>query len=93
MTPLDVPEWASNQALWSKPPSGYKKGVYYPFYAPDMSSTLTVASVQFKALGAFLAARYAGKVGYFECWNEPNQGLYLYPQSPASAKSGGARPT
>ena len=88
MTPLDVPKWASDKTLWKSPQAGYKKGVYEPFYAPDMS-TGSVASGQFKALGKFLAARYKDSVGYFECWNEPNQGQYLYPQTPASAKSGG----
>jgi len=88
LTPLDTPEWASDESLWKSPPPGYKKGVYEPFYAPDMSD-LTVKQ-QFADLGTFLARRYAGKAKYFECWNEPNQGLYLYPQTPASAKSGGA---
>ena len=88
MTPLGVPKWASDKTLWKSPQAGYKKGVYEPFYAPDMS-TGSVASGQFKALGKFLAARYKDSVGYFECWNEPNQGQYLYPQTPASAKSGG----
>jgi hypothetical protein len=92
-TPLDVPEWASDERLWKSPQAGYKAGVYEPFYAPDMS-TGSVASAQYKALGTFLAARYNGsaghgKVGYFEAWNEPNQGQYLYPQTPVSAKSGG----
>ena len=72
----------------SRRPSAYKKGAYYSFYAPDMR-TDSLASAQFKALGKFLAARYKDKVGYFECWNEPNQGQYLYPQTPVSAKSGG----
>ena len=89
LTPLDVPQWASDKTLWSKPPtSAYKKGAYYSFYAPDMS-TGSLASAQFKALGKFLAARYKDKAGYFECWNEPNQGQYLYPQTPVSATSGG----
>jgi hypothetical protein len=91
LTPLDVPKWASDSSLWSSPPPGYKKSVYYPFYAPDVGKVMV--KEQFKALGTFLADRYAedGKVKYFECWNEPNQGLYLYPQTPASAKNGGAR--
>jgi len=91
LTPLDVPEWASDSSLWSSPPPSYKKGVYKTFYAPDMGKVMV--KEQFKALGTFLADRYAedGKVKYFECWNEPNQGLYLYPQTPASAKNGGAR--
>ncbi len=89
LTPLDTPKWASDHSFWTTPPPGYKKGVYYPFYAPKMDNSMV--SGQFKELGRFLAQRYAGKVGYFECWNEPNQGLYLYPQTPASAKNGGAR--
>ena len=93
LTPLDVPKWASDKTLWSSPQSSaYKKGTYYPFYAPDMGNA-TVRG-QFKQLGAFLASRYDGASGYgkalyFECWNEPNQGQYLYPQTPASSKSGG----
>ncbi len=87
MTPLDVPKWASDRSLWKSPPPGYKKGVYKTFYAPDTGKVMV--KEQFKALGTFLASRYAGKVKYFECWNEPNQGLYLYPQTPASATHGG----
>ena len=51
-------------------------------------ANLTVKQ-QFGALGEFLAGRFQGKARYFECWNEPNQGFYLYPQEPASARSGG----
>ncbi len=88
LTPLDVPEWASDKDLWSSPPSvDYEKNTYYSFYAPDMDSA-TVGGA-FKKLGAFLADRYEGKVRHFECWNEPNQGTYLYPQVPASATNGG----
>ena len=91
MTPLDTPKWASDSSLWNSPPPRYDRNVYYPFYAPDMDNVMV--QEQFKALGTFLAGRYAedGKVKYFECWNEPNQGRYLYPQTPASAKNGGAR--
>ena len=89
LTMVDVPEWASDKSIWESPSPGYAKGEYQPFYAPDMSN-LTVRG-QFRALGAFLAKRYAGKAGYFECWNEPNLGTYLYPQTPASAKNGGGR--
>jgi hypothetical protein len=88
LTPLDTPKWASDREWWERPPGGYEKGKYYPFYAPDMKN-VTVEG-QFGALGEFLAARFEGKVKYFECWNEPNQGFYLYPQVPVSATSGGA---
>jgi hypothetical protein len=88
LTMLDVPEWASDKSVWDSPSPGYAKGKYEPFYAPDMSN-LTVRG-QFGALGAFLAKRYTGKARYFECWNEPNLGTYLYPQAPVSATNGGA---
>jgi hypothetical protein len=93
LTPLDVPRWASDRSLWSSPPPGYKADTYYSFYAPDVEDATVGA--QFKKLGQFLAERYsaaayAGKVRYFECWNEPNQGTYLYPQRPVSATNGGA---
>jgi hypothetical protein len=89
LTMLDVPQWASDKSAWDSPAPGYTKGKYEPFYAPDMSN-LTVQG-QFRDLGAFLAKRYEGKARYFECWNEPNLGTYLYPQTPASATSGGAQ--
>ena len=95
LTPLDVPKWASDKKLWNTPQAGYKAGVYEPFYAPDMSKD-SLASAQFQKLGTFLASRYDGShslgtARYLECWNEPNQGQYLYPQTPASATNGGAR--
>ena len=61
MTPVDTPKWASDRSWWKTPPPGFKKGVYYPFYAPDMKS-ITVAA-QYRKMGTFLAQRYAGKVG------------------------------
>ncbi len=88
LTMVDVPEWASDRDVWQSPRPGFSKGEYQVFYAPDMES-LEVRGA-FKAVGAFLASRYEGKVSHFECWNEPNQGSYLYPQVPASAKNGGA---
>jgi hypothetical protein len=88
MTPLDTPKWASDRSWWKTPPPRFKKGVYYPFYAPDMKSS--TVRTQYRKMGTFLAQRYAGKVGYFEAWNEPNLGTYLYPQVPASATKGGA---
>ncbi len=87
LTPVDTPKWASDRSWWKQPPPGYEKGVYQPFYAPDIGN-LTVKG-QFTALGRFLAERFAGKARYFECWNEPNQGFYLYPQQPVSATNGG----
>ena len=53
MTPLDTPKWASDRSWWKTPPPGFKKGVYYPFYAPDMKSITVTA--QFQKIGTFLA--------------------------------------
>ena len=89
LTPVDTPEWAEDQSAWAHPPAGYDKDKYYPLYAPNMNGE-TVAKTQFGDLGKFLAGKFAGEADYFECWNEPNQGLYLYPQTPASATNGGA---
>jgi hypothetical protein len=46
---------------------------------------------QFESLGAFLAGRYKGSADYFECWNEPNTGGSLYPQSRPDSRFFGAR--
>jgi hypothetical protein len=74
MTPLDVPGWAN----------GGRK----PYYAPKMNDPMV--SREFYDLGKFLASRFKNEVKYFECWNEPNQGTYLYPQTPISSTNGGA---
>jgi hypothetical protein len=87
LTPVDTPKWAVDSSWESRPPPGYQKNKYYPFYAPDMDSA--VVKGQFAALGAYLAGKYAGRARFFECWNEPNQGFYLYPQTPASVTKGG----
>jgi hypothetical protein len=89
LTPVDVPRWASDREVWQRPYPGFPKGVYQPFYAPDMGDV--VVRGQFRALGKLLAGRYEGKASHLECWNEPNQGTYLYPQSPVSATNGGGR--
>lgn len=88
LTFSDVPEWASNQTLWRKPPRGRSPG-YSPIYAMDVDDPAVLA--QFEGLGAFLAGRYKGSADYFECWNEPNTGGSLYPQSRPDSRFFGAR--
>ena len=88
LTPLDVPEWASNVSLWNSPPRGYEKG-YQPFYAMDVADPVVLPA--FGRMGEFLAANFRGSVRHFEVWNEPNLGLYLYPQNLPGAYRVGAR--
>ena len=80
-----TPRWASDSSFWNDPPTGFPPGynVRYPVRAgalDDMGAT-----------AAFLAARYAGLVQAYECWNEPNLWCYLYPQRTAADASFGAR--
>jgi len=89
MTIVDVPKWASDRRLWNSPPDGYKKGVYKPFYAMDINRRAVRKA--FGDLGEYLARRFKGSAGYFECWNEPNLGRYLYPQRTAADASYGPR--
>ena len=48
-------------------------------YAMNIANS--TVRTQFDDLGAFLASHFAGSVNHFECWNEPNLGLSLYPQT------------
>jgi hypothetical protein len=89
MTIVDVPKWASKKSLWSSPPPGAKKGAYAPYYAMDIKRPAVRRA--FAGLGQYLAQRYKGSVGYFECWNEPNLGSCLYPQKTRTDGSYGAR--
>lgn len=70
-----TPKWASDQSLWSVPPLG--KGVYQPWFPPRVG-----AVDDFGAFVGMLAERYADNgVFAYECWNEPNLGIFLYPQT------------
>ncbi len=77
LTPLDTPRWASDEEWWLRPPSGYEKGKYYPFYAPDMAN-LTVKQ-QFGALGKFLAGRFAGQGALLRVLERAQPGLLPVP--------------
>jgi polysaccharide biosynthesis protein PslG len=72
-----VPTWASDQTYWIAPPAGYKKGYqdFYPVAAGHLKD--------WQATAAYLAHTFKGKVSWWECWNEPNMWLYMYPQTKA----------
>ena len=61
----------------------------YPHHPDALRRPAVLA--QFEGLGGFLAGRYKGSADYFECWNEPNTGGSLYPQSRPGARFFGAR--
>ena len=68
------PEWASDATLWNAPPAGFARG-YQPFYAPRAD-----AADDFGAMVGTVATRFKDKVFAYECWNEPNLWLFMYPQ-------------
>jgi hypothetical protein len=74
LTIYGTPQWASNSTFWNSPPSGYPKG-YQPFYV--MSRTYLA---DFQDLAQHCAAYFGTSVSAWECWNEPNLFVYMYPQ-------------
>ncbi|MEI6725468.1 MAG: cellulase family glycosylhydrolase [Actinomycetes bacterium] len=74
----NVPQWASNKALWSSPPKGVSPG-YQPFYAVDYTNPAVMTG--FRNMAAYLASTL-GPLGAtkFEVWNEPNISRSLFPQ-------------
>ena len=71
MTATDVPEWASDPR--------YSSGTAND---PDIAMRIGDAAVrrQFTDFAAFLAGHFAGRIRYFEVWNEPNLGSGIFPQ-------------
>ena len=74
LTFVSVPRWASDSSLWDDPPGTYPKG-YRAFYAPK-----DTALDDFRAFCRQTAERFKERVYAYECWNEPNLWLFLYPQ-------------
>jgi len=70
-----TPRWASEVRFWTSPPPSYAAG-YQPFYPPrtDALNALTATTET-------LATALKGQVEGYECWNEPNLYLSLYPQT------------
>jgi hypothetical protein len=80
LTTYEVPQWASNQSLWSAPPPGFgfKKNRYYYFYAPRAD-----ALPEFQNFAQHIAEEFKGEVFAYEAWNEANIFWFLYPQRTA----------
>ena len=79
VTVYGTPEWASDRAFWHDPPfPGYEPGVYYPFY-PVAKAALG----HWQRFLRHVAQSFRGLVRYYECWNEPNLWVFLYPQRTA----------
>jgi hypothetical protein len=71
LTGSEVPRWASDSRFW--PASGYDPGV-------AMRVDDGTVRQEYLAFSTFLARHFAGRVRYFECWNEPNLSRGIYPQ-------------
>ncbi len=68
VTFYQVPQWASDSRYWPD-------NVYQPY--------VVMKNADLAYFGAFcqqFATQFAGQVAAYECWNEPNLTLYLYPQ-------------
>ncbi len=81
----DVPRWASDRAYWYKNP--YQDKGYDRRYAMK-TNTATLAAYQ--RFNRYVAHEFSAYVWGYECWNEPNLHLTLYPQSTAKDKNFGA---
>ena len=82
----DVPKWASDRAYWYSNP--YQQKGYDRRYAMKTDSATLAAFQRFTQNVAILGRAY--DVWGYECWNEPNLHLTLYPQSTAKDKDYGA---
>ena len=80
-----TPQWASDSSFWGNPPTGLPAG--YNGRYPIRDGALD----DMGATAEMLAARYAGLVKAYECWNEPNLWGYIYPQRTAGDESFAAR--
>jgi len=85
LTFFRVPQWASDTTYWSQPPWGLPKG-YQDFYLPKDSA---LDSLQ--EFVEYVATLCGGTVTAYECWNEPNLWLSLYPQKTTDDPEYGAR--
>lgn len=83
LTTYEVPKWASNQTLWKSPPPdfGFKRGIYYYFYAPRTDAD---TMLQYRNFAEHIATEFQGEVFAYEAWNEANIFWFLYPQRTAT---------
>lgn len=75
LTILYTPKWASDTSLWDEKPPGYTQNGWKPCYPPALGHLDDL-----QEFARSVAARYAGKVFAYECWNEPNLWVFLFPQ-------------
>jgi hypothetical protein len=85
LTFFRVPQWASDSTYWDRPPWGMPKG-YQDYYVPKDTSL-----VSFQSFVGHVATLCRGNATAYECWNEPNLWLSLYPQKTADDPQYGAR--
>jgi hypothetical protein len=81
-----VPMWASNPAFWDT--SAYPNVHGYDRRYAMKTDAATLAG--FRRFCKHIAGMYRGKVFGYECWNEPNLHLTLYPQATAKDRYYGA---
>ena len=89
LTTYEVPKWASDTSLWKSPPPGpfgFKKNIYYYFYAPKAA-----ALSQFTDFAQHIATEFKGEVFAYEAWNEANIFWFLYPQRTVTDGNAGVR--
>ena len=78
VTILYTPSWAADLSLIKSAPQGYKSGVAYKFSAIDRKYL-----PDFGKFTTNIISLFGKHVAAFECWNEPNLWLHIYPQKTA----------
>ena len=82
LTVASTPEWASDSSLWKIHPPGQTDNGWKPCYPPAPGPNGHIDD--FGAFAQYLAGRFAGTfpgtVFAYECWNEPNLWVWLFPQ-------------
>ena len=75
VTILYTPPWAVDKRFLNSPPNGYKPGAAYKFLAMDRKYL-----PDFGDLTTKVVRMLGNKVAAYECGNEPNLWVHLYPQ-------------
>jgi hypothetical protein len=86
VTLFDTPKWASDRTLWRYALPGQSPGVYRKVYPPSLAHLDDL-----EAFAKKLSSTFAGDVTGYECRNEPNGWMSLYPQRTPSDDAFGVR--
>lgn len=86
VTVFGTPRWASDRKLWRYALPGQTPGVYRNYYPPAVEHLDDL-----EAFAKKLATTFAGDVTGYECRNEPNGWMSLYPQRTRSDNAFGVR--